>query len=91
MLGTIQSSHVGGRLKPGSASTAAKVNTDLRRVLATSGEEKVSSTSTSESKCKQSKKGSAVATCVASSESSRQKGDKNGSKQSQPSKPSPTE
>ena len=34
VLGIIQSSHVGGGLKAGSSSVAAKVNTDLRRVLA---------------------------------------------------------
>ena len=57
VLGIIQSSHVGGGLKAGSTSVAAKVNTDLRRVLASSGEEKVSSTSTNDSKSKRSKKG----------------------------------
>ena len=89
VLGIIQSSHVGGGLKPDSSSVAAKVNTDLRRVLASSGEEKVSSTSTSESKSKRSKKGlTATAVCDASKE--KRGGDRNGSKQST-LKPSPAE
>ena len=93
VLGIIQSSHVGGGgLKPGSTSVAAKVNTDLRRVLASSGEEKVSSTSTSESKSKRSKKGStATATSVYDASKEKRGGDRNGSKQSQPSKLSPAE
>ena len=82
MLGTIQSSHVGsGGVKPASTTTSAKVDKDLRRVLAHSEEEKLS---TSDSKSKRIKKGSAVATCESSNESSRQRrGDKvgNGSKQ----------
>ena len=45
VLGTIQSSRVGSGLKPGSASTTAKVNTDICGVLATSEEEKVVATS----------------------------------------------
>ena len=93
VLGAIQSSRVGSGLKPTAASTGAKVSTDLRRVLATSGEEKVSSTSTSDSKTtKRNKKGSAaVATREAGKENTRQRGDKNGSKQSQTSRPSSTE
>jgi hypothetical protein len=91
VLGAIQSSRVGDGLKPVAASTGAKVNSDLCRVLATSGgEEKVSSTSTTDSKSKRNKKGSA--TCEASKENARQRGDKNhGLKQSQASRPSRTE
>ena len=93
VLGAIQSSRVGSGLKPAAASTGAKVNTDLRKVLATSGEEKVSSTSASDSKTtKRTKKGLAtVATREAGKENARQRGDKNGSKQSQTSRPSSTE
>ena len=95
VLGTIQSSHVGsGGVKPASTTTSVKVDKDLRRVLAHSEEEKLSSTSTSDSKSKRIKKGSAVATCESSNESSRQRrGDNigNGSKQIETSKPSPSE
>ena len=94
VLGAIQSSRIGSGLKPAAASTGAKVNTDLRRVLATSREEKVSSTSTSDSSktTKRTKKGLApVASCEAGKENARQRGDKNGSKQSQASRPSTTE
>lgn len=92
VLGAIQSSRIGSGLKPAAASTGAKVSTDLRRVLATSGEEKVSSTSASDSKTtKRTKKGSgAVATREAGKENARQRGDKNGSKRSQDSRPSST-
>ena len=57
MLGTIQGSSVGSGKKSSSSSTAARVEKDLRRVLAHDEEEEKTSSLSGDSKCKRSKKG----------------------------------